>query len=278
MAHELEFYLCEPDAAAPPTATARTPAMDSPPYTVGYLADPRGTLSAMLDAAVRRSASTRVAAAHEYGRSQYEINLRHGGALDAADRAFRFKDLVKELAARDGLLRDLHGQAVQRATRARGCTCTSRSPTRRSRTPAPTPPAADGLVGARAPLPRRRDRARAGDDGVPQPDGELLPADPRRGARADADLLGPRPPHDARARAARARRRDAAGDAPRRRHGQPLPRERGGARRRPRRHQARARRRRSRSRASSTSCPRRSRARRCRRASTTRSTRSAPTR
>ena len=101
LAHELEFYLCEPDDAAPHGYRPYA-GQDSPPYTVGYLADPRGTLSTMLDAAVELGLDA-IAGAHEYGRSQYEINLRHSGALNAADRAFRFKDTVKELAARDGL-------------------------------------------------------------------------------------------------------------------------------------------------------------------------------
>ena len=39
------------------------------------------------------------AANHEFGRAQYEINLRHSDALDASDRAYLFKDLVKEMAA-----------------------------------------------------------------------------------------------------------------------------------------------------------------------------------
>jgi glutamine synthetase len=107
-AHELEFYLCEPDSDAPngyrPYAAA-----DSPPYTVGYRADPRDTLSRMIDAAVDLGLGA-VAGAHEYGRSQYEINLRHSRALTGADRAFRFKDMVKELAARDGLLATFMGK------------------------------------------------------------------------------------------------------------------------------------------------------------------------
>jgi len=109
VAPELEFYLCEPDATAPngfrPYAGG-----DSPVYTVGHLADPRGVLSAMLEGAVQLGLGAR-AAAHEYGRSQYEINLSHSEALDAADRAFRFKDLVKELASREGLRATFMGKA-----------------------------------------------------------------------------------------------------------------------------------------------------------------------
>jgi glutamine synthetase len=105
---ELEFYLCEPDPTAP-NGYAPYARQDSPVYTVGELADPKGTLSRMLDAAVELGLGA-VAAAHEYGRSQFEINLRHTLALDSADRAFRYKALVKELAARDGLLATFMGK------------------------------------------------------------------------------------------------------------------------------------------------------------------------
>ena len=98
---ELEFYLCEPD---PDDVRGWRPyaGKDSPVYTVGGMADPRGTLTRMVDACVELGLEA-VASAHEYGRAQYEINLRHSGALRSADRAFRFKALVKELAERDGL-------------------------------------------------------------------------------------------------------------------------------------------------------------------------------
>jgi glutamine synthetase len=108
IAPELEFYLCEPDPGAPrghrPYAR-----QDSGVYTVGGVADPKGTLSRMLDASVELGLGA-IAAAHEYGRSQFEINLRHSPALDSCDRAFRFKALVKELAARDGLLATFMGK------------------------------------------------------------------------------------------------------------------------------------------------------------------------
>ena len=42
--------------------------------------------------------------------SQYEINLKHSEALDAADRAFMLKAAVKELAAREGLLATFMGR------------------------------------------------------------------------------------------------------------------------------------------------------------------------
>ena len=105
---ELEFYLCEPDPAEP-RGWRPYAGQDSGVYTVGDVADPRGTLSRMLDAAVEYELGA-IAAAHEYGRAQFEINLRHSAALDSADRAFRFKAMVKEMAARDGLLATFMGK------------------------------------------------------------------------------------------------------------------------------------------------------------------------
>jgi glutamine synthetase len=105
---ELEFYLCEPDPSDP-RGWRPYAAQDSGVYTVGDLADPKGTLSRMLDAAVEYDLGA-VAAAHEYGRGQFEISLGPSPAVDSADRAFRFKAMVKELAARDGLLATFMGK------------------------------------------------------------------------------------------------------------------------------------------------------------------------
>jgi glutamine synthetase len=105
---ELEFYLCQPDSSDP-RGYSPYASQESPVYTVGEVADPRGTLSRMLEASVQFGLGA-VAAAHEYGRSQFEINLRHSAALDSADRAFRFKHLVKEMAARDGLMATFMGK------------------------------------------------------------------------------------------------------------------------------------------------------------------------
>ena len=50
------------------------------------------------------------AANHEFMNSQYEINVKHAGALEAADRAFMLKAAVKEIAAREGLLATFMGR------------------------------------------------------------------------------------------------------------------------------------------------------------------------
>jgi glutamine synthetase len=105
---EFEFYLCEPDPTDP-RGWRPYAAQESGVYTVGEQADPQGTLSRMLDSAVEYDLGA-VAAAHEYGLSQFEISLSHSAALDSADRAFRFKAMVKEMASRDGLLATFMGK------------------------------------------------------------------------------------------------------------------------------------------------------------------------
>ena len=105
---ELEFYLMEPDASDP-RGWRPYAGQNSAVYTVGDMADPKGTLARMLDAAVELELGA-IAAAHEYGRSQFEINLQHSAALDSCDRAFRFRAMVKEMAARDGLLATFMGK------------------------------------------------------------------------------------------------------------------------------------------------------------------------
>jgi|SRR5579862_4918462 len=105
---ELEFYLCAPDPEAP-NGYRRYVNNDSHVYTVGAMADPLGVLYEMLIACADLRLGA-FAANHEYGRSQFEINLMHSGALDAADRAFRFKDAIKQMAQRHGLLATFIGK------------------------------------------------------------------------------------------------------------------------------------------------------------------------
>jgi glutamine synthetase len=105
---ELEFYLCEPDERSP-VGYRRHVEHPSHVYTVGEVADPKGLLYEMLTASMDLGLGA-LAAAQEYGMSQYEINLCHSPALDAADRAFRYRTAVKDLAARHGLLATFMGK------------------------------------------------------------------------------------------------------------------------------------------------------------------------
>jgi len=97
---ELEFFVCEPG----PGGTWRRYANDlGNVYVVGRKGDPQGLLVHMLRQL--RDAGLRVTAAnHEFSPGQFEINLGHSDLLDAADRSFRLKSAVQEIARHRDLL------------------------------------------------------------------------------------------------------------------------------------------------------------------------------
>jgi len=97
---ELEFFVC----CQQPDGTWRRYA-DEPGnvYVVGRKGDPEGLLLHMLRQL--RDAGLRVTAAnHEFSPGQFEINLGHSDLVDAADRSFRLKSAVQEIARHRGLL------------------------------------------------------------------------------------------------------------------------------------------------------------------------------
>ena len=97
---ELEFFVCEQDAQG----QWRRYANDlGNVYVVGRKGDPRGLLLRMLR--LLRDAGLRVTAAnHEFSPGQFEINLGHSDMADAADRSFRLKSAVQEIARQQDLL------------------------------------------------------------------------------------------------------------------------------------------------------------------------------
>jgi glutamine synthetase len=99
---ELEYFLLEP-APDSPTGWRRLPETTGAVYTAGLRADPGNHLLNTLRH-LRDLGLGVISGNHEFDGGQYEINLTHSSALDAADRAFRFKAAVKELARRDGNL------------------------------------------------------------------------------------------------------------------------------------------------------------------------------
>lgn len=105
---ELEFFLCEHDPAAP-NGVRRYVDNLSMVYTVGPQADPRGVVRGIAEALSGLGMGT-FAANHEFMNSQYEINLHHAPALTAADRAFRLKCAVKDVAAIHGLVATFMGK------------------------------------------------------------------------------------------------------------------------------------------------------------------------
>ncbi|MFI9382235.1 glutamine synthetase family protein [Kutzneria sp. NPDC052558] len=96
---ELEYYLCVPDGAG------FTPYSPEPGNV--YVSGTRGDPGLHLIRTIRQLRDFGLGVLggnHEYFPGQFEINLGHSEAVDAADRAFRFKAAVKDLARRDGQL------------------------------------------------------------------------------------------------------------------------------------------------------------------------------
>jgi glutamine synthetase len=105
---ELEFFLCVRDPESP-NGLRRYVDNLSMVYTVGPQADPLGVVREITEALARLGMGT-FAANHEFMNSQYEINLRHANALTAADRAFRLKTAVKDVAAQHNMVATFMGK------------------------------------------------------------------------------------------------------------------------------------------------------------------------
>ncbi|MEU7582657.1 glutamine synthetase family protein [Streptomyces sp. NPDC041068] len=99
---ELEYFLCEADPAAPSGWTPYGGATGNV-YSAGRRGDPDGHLLRTLRQLDELGIGA-IAGNHEFDGGQFEINLAHSDALDAADRAFLFKAAVKEAARREGRL------------------------------------------------------------------------------------------------------------------------------------------------------------------------------
>jgi glutamine synthetase len=105
---ELEFFLVQHDPAAT-HGIRRHVDRPSMVYTVGPQSDPDGIVRAMTEA-VGQLGLEALAVNHEFMNSQYEVGLRHTDALRAADRAFRLKAAVKDMAAQHGLVATFMGK------------------------------------------------------------------------------------------------------------------------------------------------------------------------
>ncbi|GAA4732903.1 glutamine synthetase family protein [Phytohabitans rumicis] len=99
---ELEYFLLDRDESAP-GGWRRYADVPGNVYTVGRKSDPDGHLTRTM----RRLDALGVGAIagnREFDGGQFEINLTHSPALSAADRAWRFKAAIKELAHAEGRL------------------------------------------------------------------------------------------------------------------------------------------------------------------------------
>ncbi|WP_433223673.1 glutamine synthetase family protein [Microtetraspora malaysiensis] len=96
---ELEYFLLEPDGAG----WKRYDDAPGNVYVVGAKGD-RGSHVLRTLRTLRGMELGVTMGNHEFSGGQFEINLHHSEAVDAADRAFRFKSAIKELARRDGMM------------------------------------------------------------------------------------------------------------------------------------------------------------------------------
>lgn len=95
---ELEFYIANiTEAGGFERSLTRTGRV----YTTGTLVDPDGTFLHLMRMLDQMNIGV-FAGNHEFSPSQYEINLWHSNALDAADRTFFFKTAIKDVVAQGG--------------------------------------------------------------------------------------------------------------------------------------------------------------------------------
>lgn len=106
--HELEFFLFRRGADGSLEPYQPVPGLV---YRMDPRVDPDGVLRAMEDN-VRALGLPFVCSNHEYDPSQWEINLRFGEALEAADEAYLLKLAIKETAAMHGLVATFIGRPV----------------------------------------------------------------------------------------------------------------------------------------------------------------------
>ncbi len=99
---ELEFFVLERDGTRE-TGWRRYGEAAGNVYVAGRKGDPENFLLRTLRQLDEYGLEV-VAANHEFCSGQFEINLWHSDALDAADRAFRFKSAIKELARHEDKL------------------------------------------------------------------------------------------------------------------------------------------------------------------------------
>ena len=95
---ELEFYITD---RTPEGGFKRSLTQTGRVYTTGALVDPEGVFLHLLRQLDRLGIGV-FAGNHEFSPSQYEINLWHSEALDAADRTFLFKTAIKDVVHRTG--------------------------------------------------------------------------------------------------------------------------------------------------------------------------------
>jgi glutamine synthetase len=108
---ELEFYLMEPDPDGDDGAWRPIRLPSHRVYGTGTAIDPTGCIDAMVTAALACGFPVE-SWGSEYDESAYEVNIRYDDAMAAADDAFVFRLLIKEVANRHGMLATFLGRPV----------------------------------------------------------------------------------------------------------------------------------------------------------------------
>jgi glutamine synthetase len=108
VAFELEFYLLEPGEAGgwqPVSIPGHRV------YGTGMAVDPSGTIGEVVNAALASGFPVE-SWCSEYDNAAYEVNIRYADAIQAADEAFLFKLLVREICERRGKLATFLGRPL----------------------------------------------------------------------------------------------------------------------------------------------------------------------
>jgi len=105
---ELEAFLFEPDGRRG-WQPIHTPG--SYVYGTGTAVDPSGTIEEIMDTAAAMGIELE-SVNSEYDDGQFELTLRYGEALQAADDAFLFKVMAREVAAKRGYLLAFMGKPI----------------------------------------------------------------------------------------------------------------------------------------------------------------------
>lgn len=105
---ELEAYLFEPDGDRG-WRPIHTPG--SYVYGTGTAVDPSGTITEIMDTAHRMGIELE-SVNSEYDDGQFELTLRYDQAMQAADDAFLFRVMAKEIAAKRGYLLTFMGKPI----------------------------------------------------------------------------------------------------------------------------------------------------------------------
>ena len=108
IAFELEFYLMEPDGGGgwrPLSLPGHRV------YGTGTSVDPSGCIDQMVHAALASGFPVE-SWSSEYDEAAFEVNVKYNDAIEAADDAFVFRLLIKEIATRNGKLATFMGRPL----------------------------------------------------------------------------------------------------------------------------------------------------------------------